>query len=93
MTFVPADPIVSGRPYSVLDVDDASPSNLDQFIGAAAFTIDRDGSPSKVCGEGAAGEAGVLFREKDVHNSGKDVRVWLISKSDRGFTAEPVPRF
>ena len=93
MTFVPAAPIASGRPYPVLDVGGATPSELAQFVGAAMFTIDRDGSPSRVCGEGSADEPGVLFREKDVDHSGKDVRTWMISESGGGFTAESVSRF
>jgi hypothetical protein len=93
MTFLPADPVASGRPYPVLEVSGAAPAELAQFVGEAVFTIDRDGVPAVVCGQGCAGEPGVVFREKDVGHSGKDVRTWQISQSGSAFTAATLSRF
>ena len=87
MTFSSADAVSSGRPYAVLDVSGAAPFELAQFMGEARFTIDRDGVPAIVCGQGCAGEPGVVFREKDVANDGKDVRTWQISQSGSAFVA------
>jgi hypothetical protein len=93
MTFSSADPISSGRPYPVLDVGGAAPSALAQFVGDAVFTIDRDGTPARVCGQGCEGAPGVLFWEKDIGDDGKDVRTWQISQSGDAFVAESRPRF
>jgi hypothetical protein len=93
MTFSSADPISSGRPYPVLEVGGAAPSDLAQFVGDARFTIDRDGTPAEVCGQGSANEPGVLFWEKAVDHDGKDVRTWQISRWGGAFVAESMPRF
>jgi hypothetical protein len=93
MTFFSAEPVASGRPYPVVDVSGATPLELGQFVGDAVFTIDRDGTPAEVRGEGCANEPGVAFREKDMAHDGKDVRTWQISQSGAEFIAASMSRF
>jgi hypothetical protein len=93
MTFSTADPVSSGRPYPVLEVSGAEPSELAQFVGEAMFVIDRDGTPAKVCGHGSTSEPGVTFQEKDVAHDGKDVRTWQIRQAGTAFVAASMSRF
>jgi len=45
----------------------------------------------RVCGEGERIEHHVRFHEKD--DVGKDVRVWHVTQTEHGFTAEHVAVF
>ncbi len=91
MTFVPADPIPSGRAYPVREVAGRKPEALSDFAGAdICLTLDYLDGDCVVTGSGSTTPAGVRFHEKDAA-SGKDVRVWRISEPEAGhFTAETV---
>lgn len=80
MTFVPADPIASGKPYPINDVGDRVPSQLDDFVGETAFTLHLGDGVHRVCGVGAPEGDVVRFHEKDRDHTTKDVRVWQISR-------------
>lgn len=84
MTFLPADPVVSGKPYAVREVAGHDPRTLDDFVGAATIVME-DGR--RVTGVGVVDGLIARFREKDSEGS-KDVRVWRISRSDGTFVAE-----
>lgn len=88
MSFVPATPIASGKPYDVVVVDECHPDRLEDFIGQHALTIASGPGTSRVQGFGRLDGNGVRFTEKDAAAS-KDVRVWMIRKlADATFTAE-----
>ena len=88
MTFIPAEPIASGKPYPVVDVEDRSPGSLDDFVGERTFGLSVGSGISRVHGVGRMDGDSVRFVEKD-SAAGKDVRVWLVrSADDTGFTAE-----
>jgi len=92
--FATPTPIVSGRSYRVVDVAGHSPDSADDFVGPAAFTLDMDGTAYQVCGVGRRVEEQVRYHEKDVAHSGKDIRVWQVSRHDDGaFYAEHAPAF
>ena len=89
MTFSSPDSVASGKPYMVVDVAGAAPMSLDQFMGESEFSIERSGTPSRIKGVGMALDDSIRFFEKDLDNSGKDVRVWLVRQdADGRFTAE-----
>jgi hypothetical protein len=88
MTFVPAEPIASGKPYSVVDVEDHAPASLDDFVGERTFGLSVGTRTSRVRGVGRRDGDTVRFVEKDAA-AGKDVRVWRVKSSeDTGFIAE-----
>jgi hypothetical protein len=90
VTFTPADPVVSGKPYTVVEVGDRAPKSIDDFIGETGFVLE-DGPTGgrRVTGVGSADGDNVKFREKDVSGSSKDVRMWRVRESgDGGFIAE-----
>ncbi len=84
--------VISGVPYPVMSAGDDVPSGLDAFLGETVFTIDMAGRPYVVRGTGDALEGQVRVHEKSVV-AGKDIRVWHVSESSRGFTAEHVAAF
>lgn len=90
MTFMPADPVVSGKPYTVVEVGDHAPTSIDEFVGETGFVLeDGPSGGRKVCGVGSVDGENVKFQEKDISGSSKDVRVWRVYRSGEGvFTAE-----
>ena len=90
------DPIVSGRPYLVTEVEGAAPASLDDFVdGGAPMTITlAEGRDRHVLsGSGVRTDGVVAFYEKAA-GSGKDVRVWSIRYDEAGtFEAVHDPRF
>jgi hypothetical protein len=91
MTFVAPDPVSSGRPHKIVESAVGAANDLDEFVGEASFTIDKDGPESVIRGSGTADGTGVRFLEKDAAHSGKDVRAWHITKDAAGqFLATPV---
>ena len=85
--------VISGIPFRVLSVSGRTPTGLVDFVDAKAFTIDMDGSPYSVAGDGRVDDDKVRFHEKDVNN-GKDVRVWtLCCLEDGSFCAEQATAF
>jgi hypothetical protein len=88
MSFLPATPIASGKPYEIVEVDERVPGGLDDFVGDRAFNIKTGSGTSRVQGVGRIDGDGVRFVEKDAGGS-KDVRVWRVRQtSGAGFTAE-----
>jgi hypothetical protein len=89
VTFLPADPVVSGKPYPVREVSGQAPSALDDFVGQATLVIEDGREAGRlVTGMGARSGDVVRFREKDADGS-KDVRVWRITgSSSEGFVAQ-----
>lgn len=90
MSSTPA-PIVSGRPYVVLDVAGRPLRDLNELLGAVAeFTIDHGGG-YVVRGSSRMDEDTVKFYEKDSEGTGKDLRVWRLVQTGPGtFTAEHI---
>ncbi len=84
--------VISGVPYPVTAAGDAAPTGLDAFLGETVFTIDMAGHPYIVRGTGDALEGRVRVHEKSAV-AGKDIRVWHVSQSSQGFTAEHVAAF
>jgi hypothetical protein len=84
-------PVASGVRYPVAALADGSPTSLDEFVGTVEFSIALGERMYRVCGEGERIEDHVRFHEKD--DVGKDVRVWHVTQTAEGFTAEHVAAF
>jgi hypothetical protein len=94
MTFAAADPIPSGLPYPIVSIDGQEPQTLDQFVGAATFTIRAGSVEVLVSGQGSPAGAEVRFQEKDEDHDGKDVRAWQIAAlAEGGFSASAASAF
>ena len=92
MTFYPADPVASGRPYHVKACRGRVPTALADFRGETDFTLSTGTGTTVVRGVGAVQGDSVRFHEKDTAHDGKDVRVWHITlEADGGFTAATGP--
>jgi hypothetical protein len=88
MSFLPATPVASGKPYQIVDVEDRTPGGLEDFVGERAFNIETGSGPSRVQGVGRIDGDAVRFVEKDAGGS-KDVRVWRVRQATgKAFTAE-----
>lgn len=90
MSSTPA-PIISGRPYRVLDVAGKPVQDLSDLVGnLAEFTIDHSGD-YVVRGSSRWDQATVKFYEKDCEGTGKDMRVWrVVQTGPEDFTAEHI---
>lgn len=87
MTATTPQPVVSGLPYTVLDVDGREPSTLADFAGEAIFTLAGKTGRHVIVGEGQSLDQEVRFHEK-AGVGGKDVRVWIVRAVEGGgFTA------
>jgi hypothetical protein len=73
----PPQPVISGVPYPVMEVNGAPVTSLAEFVGTVAFRIDNYGSPYVIGGEGRERDGGVRVHEKN-GRGGKDVRVWRV---------------
>jgi hypothetical protein len=92
MTFHPASPVASGRPYHVKACRGRIPTALADFEGETNFTVSTEAGTMVIRGCGAIHADAVRFHEKDVAHDGKDVRVWHIAvEADGGFTAATGP--
>ena len=84
----PPQPVVSGVPYPVLEVNGVRATGLSDFVGTVAFQIDKGGAPYVIDGEGRERDGGVRVHEKN-GRGGKDVRVWRVfAGPDGGYLAE-----
>lgn len=91
ISFSAPDTVNAGRVYRVVSVNGSVPSTLEQFIGAASFADLNYGAESlPICGHGSAHGETVRFQEKDVDNTGNDVRVWQVAEVDGDFTATAI---
>ena len=95
MSFGTPEVIISGRSFPVLEVSGHRPDALRDFVEAASFTLDLDGTTYQVQGTGRAVDDQVRYHEKDLAHSGKDVRVWSVTRhdDDGGFYAEHAAAF
>jgi hypothetical protein len=84
--------VVSGVPCPVSSVAGVAPTVLAQFTGETEFTVSVHGEPYLVRGCGSTLHEQVRFHEKDAV-LGRDVRVWHVSPSGDGFTAEHIAAF
>jgi hypothetical protein len=84
----PPQPVISGYPYPVTEVNGAPAASLADFVGTVAFQIDNHGAPYVVDGEGRERDSSVRVHEKN-GRGGKDVRVWRVYVGpDGGYLAE-----
>jgi hypothetical protein len=84
MSFGTPGMVVSGKPYLVVLVSGRAPSSLADAAEADDFTIDMEGTPYRVHGSGRLVDTEVRYHEKDVANSGKDIRVWTVIRHEDG---------
>ena len=89
MTYSPSpQPVISGVPYQVMDVNGAPAGDLSDFVGTVAFQINKEGVPYSIDGEGRQRDGGVRIHEKN-GPGGKDIRVWRVYVGpDGGYLAE-----
>jgi hypothetical protein len=94
MPFTTPNPVASATPYAVVLVGDWAPTSAEALASADGFTVDLAGAAYQVRGCGRVVGDQVRFHEKDVANSGKDIRVWTVTRHDDGsFTAEHAAAF
>lgn len=85
-------PVVSGRPYLIVEVSDRAPRALNDFLGDIAFVAVDDERTQRISGIGSLESDGVRFCQKD--DVGHDLRSWLISEiADEQFEAYPLSIF
>jgi hypothetical protein len=84
MSFATPSPVISGKSYAVLLVEDRNPSSLDEIAAADDFTVDMEGTSYRVQGSGRLVDNEARYHEKDVDNNGKDIRVWRVIQHDDG---------
>lgn len=94
MSFSAPVSVVSGLAYRVVSVNGSEPVSLDQFIGDVDVAVANHGEGSlSLRGQGSANDVGVRFQEKDVENTGKDIRVWQVAEVDHTFAATSIAAF
>ena len=92
MSFSTPMTVPSGMSVPVLEVEGHSPQNLEDFAGEVSFLVDLD-PPHLVKGCGVVHGTTVRFHDKDLDNSGKDIRVWTVSAQGSRFVAEHTAQF
>lgn len=92
MSFSTPTTVPSGMSVPVLAVEGRIPDRLEQFAGDVSFLVDLD-PPHLVQGSGSVHGSTVRFHEKDVDNSGKDIRVWVVRPQGTRFVAEHDAQF
>jgi hypothetical protein len=94
MTFATPANVASATPYTVLLVGDQVPSTVTAIAESDSFTVDLAGTPYQVRGCGRVVDDQVRFHEKDLANSGKDIRVWCVTRNEDGsFSAQHAAAF
>lgn len=92
MTIAAEEPVSSGRPYTVTEVDGRPPSGLASCVGERTLTLALNAMSYRVYGSGVATSGTVRFYQKDLGPDGKDVRVWTIrDPGDNPLIAEHCP--
>lgn len=87
MSFTTPSSVPSGMSMPVLEVEGHIPDHLKDFAGDVSFVVDLD-PPLLVQGTGRVDGQTVRFHEKDLENSGKDIRVWQVrDEGGGGFVA------
>ena len=92
MSFTTPTTVPSGMSVRVLEVDNHQPNTLQDFAGEVTFVVGLD-PPVLVRGTGLVDGQTVRFHEKDVDNSGKDIRVWEVRAEGGHFVAEHAAQF
>ncbi|MFH5821131.1 hypothetical protein [Georgenia sp. AZ-5] len=89
MTYSAANPVVSGVPYLVIEVDGGSPGAVEELTGRRTITVEGATGRHVVSGEAVLRDDGsVRLIEKDA-GAGKDVRAWRIyAEPGRGLLAQ-----
>jgi len=77
------DPVISGIPYVVVEVDGTPPDTVGGLAAAEELVIEGRTGRHVVRGEGSGTDDGVRFHEK-AGPGGKDVRVWNIRRGSDG---------
>jgi hypothetical protein len=73
-------PVVSGPPYTVVEVDGRPPTGLAGCLGERTLTLVRSGLAHRVHGTGIDRPDGdIRFHQKHLGPAGEDVRVWKIT--------------
>ncbi len=85
MTITP-DPVVSGVPYEVREVDGRPPTSPDDFLGSHVVVLAGRTGDHRVEAEGGRADGVVKLYEKSAVTS-KDVRTWTVDAAGDGFTA------
>ncbi len=83
MTATTPEPVVSGLPYAVLEVDGHEPRAIADFAGVATFTLAGTSGRHVIAGEGEVIDIHVRVHEK-AGVGGKDVRVWTVRAVEGG---------
>ena len=91
MSQLRSEPVVSGKPYAVVEVKGTPPAGLDEFGGDTSFLLTLGSHHHEVVGVGTVVDGMALVHEKGGEDGGgKDVRVWQVTNAPGGFVAEHV---
>ena len=91
-SFPSDEPVASGRPYLIVEVQGRQPEELDDFVGDVAFVAVMDTRTYRIEGTGARHSSGVRFSEK--RRGGGDLRVWQVTGTNSGdFEAVPLANY
>ncbi|WP_024285150.1 hypothetical protein [Cellulomonas sp. KRMCY2] len=85
MTSSTPEMVISGVPYTVLEVEGRVPGDLEDFVGERQFVLDGPTGRHVVSGDGFVDDddGAVRFHQK-APDGGKDVRVWRVSPTPEG---------
>jgi len=83
MTIPTPDVVVSGVPYTVLEVGGREPADLADFEGSVELTLEGRTGRKGVVAEGAVTGDTARLHEKG-GPGGKDIRVWTVRRADGG---------
>ncbi|WP_432482944.1 hypothetical protein [Kineococcus esterisolvens] len=92
MSELRAGPVVSGRVHVVDEVAGRVPRELEDFTGETTFRVSHGPHVHEVVGVGRLLDGAVRVHEKAGGPGGKDVRVWHVRRTERGFEAEHAGR-
>lgn len=93
MVSVSTRPTVTGL-YRVVEVAGERPTQLTDFVGAAAVIVVIDGQPVRMTGMGGLTANGMEFEQRDPTDiDPTGVRIWtIVEDRDETFWAEPLSR-
>jgi hypothetical protein len=92
MSFTTPGSVPSGVALPVSEVAGRSPASLEDFHGDVSFWVGLE-PPHLVAGCGRLDGSVVRFHEKDVQNSGKDIRVWEVRLDGDRFVAQQASQY
>lgn len=81
-TFPDVEPVASGRPYLIVEVQGRQPADLDDFVGDVAFVAVMDSQTYLIQGVGDRDSSTVRVSEKRA--GGRDLRVWQVTGTGTG---------